>query len=98
LNIPMDPSEIEQSVLEATRAIENLNRVFAKREADLKQKGDPEALQQWTKAAQAMRDSGNIYITWARHYVRFSDPNVPSEEEDDFLSEGKVWDGTPSRP
>lgn len=94
----MDHPEIQQSLLEVTRAIENLNRVFDKRAADLRQGGDAEALQQWAKACQAMRDSGNIYITWARHYARLTDPNIPSEEEDDFLSEGKVWDGPPAGP
>ena len=85
-------------MIEVTRAIENLNRVFDKRAADLQQAGDADGLQQWTKACQAMRDSGNIYITWARHYARLSDPTAPSEEEDDFLNEGTVWDETPAGP
>ncbi|HEY5595603.1 MAG TPA: hypothetical protein VIL61_10690 [Nitrospiria bacterium] len=94
----MRHQEIEQSMIEVTRAIENLNRVFDKRAADLQQAGDADGLQQWTKACQAMRDSGNIYITWARHYARLSDPTAPSEEEDDFLNEGTVWDETPAGP
>ena len=94
----MHHQEIEQSVIEVTRAIENLNRVFEKRAADLQQAGDADGLRQWTKACQAMRDSGNIYITWARHYARSPDPTAPSEEEDDFLNEGTVWDETPAGP
>jgi len=88
--------EIEHSIDEVTRAIENLNRVFDKRASDLKQAGDADGLKQWTKACQAMRDSGNIYITWAQHYARLSDPTAPSEEEDDFLNEGTVWDKSPT--
>ncbi|MBI3597706.1 MAG: hypothetical protein HY203_11215 [Nitrospirae bacterium] len=94
----MDDQEIRKSIVEVTRAIENLNKAFEKRAADLKQAGDTEGLQQWTKACQAMRDSGNIYITWAQHYARLSDPTAPSEEEDGFLNEGAVWDETPSGP
>lgn len=94
----MDDQEIGKSIHEVTRAIENLNRAFEKRAAELQQAGDVDGLQQWTKACSAMLDSGNIYITWARHYARLSEPAGPSEEEDGFLNEGAVWDETPSGP
>jgi uncharacterized protein HemY len=94
----VDHQEIGKSILEVTRAIENLNRAFEKRADELRQAGDVEGLQQWTKACSAMRDSGNIYITWARHYARLSEPAGSSEEEDGFLNEGAVWDETPSGP
>ncbi|MBI3609493.1 MAG: hypothetical protein HY204_02180 [Nitrospirae bacterium] len=94
----MHHQEIEQSIMEVTRAIESLNRVFEKRADDLRKAGDADQLQQWTKACQAMRDSGNIYITWARHYARSSEPTAPSEEEDDFLNEGTVRDEPPAGP
>ena len=94
----MDHQEIRKSILEVTQAIENLNRVFEKRAAELRQAGDVDGLQQWTKACSAMRDSGNIYITWARHYARLSEPAGESEVEEGFLNEGAVWDETPSGP
>jgi len=94
----VDHQEIGKSILEVTRAIENLNRVFEKRADESRQAGDVDGLQQWTKACSAMRDSGNIYITWARHYARLSEPAGSSEEEDGFLNEGAVWDETPSGP
>jgi uncharacterized protein HemY len=94
----VDHQEIGKSILEVTRAIENLNRAFEKRADELRQAGDVDGLQQWTKACSAMRDSGNIYITWARHYVRLSEPAGASEEEDGFLNEGAVWDEAPSGP
>ncbi len=86
----MSLQEIEKSMLGVTRAIEILNRAFDSHATDLKQAGDADRLQQWMKACQAMRDSGNIYISWAQHYARLSDPTASSEEEDDFLSEGTV--------
>jgi uncharacterized protein HemY len=94
----VDHQEIRESIIEVTRAIENLNRAFEKRAADLRQAGDADGLQQWTKACSAMRDSGNIYITWARHYAKLSEPSGSSEEEGGFLDEGAVWDENPSGP
>ena len=88
--------EIQQSVLEVVRAIGNLNRAFAKRADELQKSGNMNELQQWTKAAQAMLDSGNIYLAWAKHYARSAGvkmtPEEPEEsEESDFLDEGTVW-------
>ena len=94
----MHHQEIQQSIIEVTRAIESLNRAFEKRAADLRQAGDADGLQQWIKACQAIRDSGNIYITWAQHYARSSEPTALSEEENDFLSEGTVRDETQAGP
>ena len=85
--------EIRQSIIEVSQAIENLNRAFEKRADELRQAGDTEALQQWMNACHAMRDSGNIYITWARHYAKSSEMAGSSgEAEDDFLNEGVVRD------
>ncbi len=85
--------EIQQSIMEVVRAIENLNRAFAKRADDLQKLGNANELQQWTKAAQAMRDSGNIYLAWAKHYARSAGAKMTPEEseESDFLDEGTVW-------
>jgi hypothetical protein len=88
----MDHQKIRKSIDEVTQAIENLNKVFEKRSIDLRDSGDVEGLKQWTKACQAMRDSGNIYITWARHYYGQTAETPGSSEEDDFLNEGAVWD------
>lgn len=85
--------EIQQSILEVVRAIENLNRAFVKRADDLQKLGNANELQQWTKAAQAMRDSGNIYLAWAKHYARSTGVKMAPEEseESDFLDEGTAW-------
>lgn len=62
--------EIQQSLIEVARAIERLNEAFEKRADLLSQAGDPQELHQWVKATHAMRDSGNIYLSWAKHYAR----------------------------
>jgi hypothetical protein len=86
--------EIQQSLAEIARAMENLNRAFEKRLEDLQKLGDADAdaLQQWLKATQAMRDSGNIYLTWAKHYARSASVNAAEDdpEDTDFLDEGSI--------
>jgi hypothetical protein len=74
--------EIQHSFQEVARAIDNLNRAFEKHAEYLRQAGDREQLQQWTKGVQAMRDSGQIYLTWADHYGRSSDHQEGESEED----------------
>lgn len=84
--------EIQQSISEVARAIESLNRAFAKHANSL-EGGDLQELEQWIKATQAMRDSGNIYLSWARHYARVPGAEGAAEEPDldDLLDEGGVW-------
>ena len=48
--------------------------------------------------AQAIRDSGNIYLNWARHYARSAGAGASSQDEDDadleaFLDEGSDLSG-----
>jgi len=85
--------EIQQSIVEVSRAIEKLNRAFEKRGDDLRQDGDANVLQQWIKATHAMRDSGNIYLSWAKHYARTAGTDVASDESDpdELLDEGGTW-------
>ena len=81
--------EIRQSITEVTRAIEHLNQAFEKRADNLRQGGNTQELQQWIKATQAMRDSGNIYLSWAKHYAGSAGGEAASDEaEVDTLEEG----------
>ena len=49
---------------------------------------DPELVTKLVKAADTMRDSGNLYITWARHFAALaagnSDASSEEDETDDF--------------
>lgn len=86
-------SEIEQAITRITQAIDNLNQAFDRHAGDLKEAGDPDGFQQWMTACQAMRDSGNIYLTWAQHYARKSGPPGASDDENEgFLNEGAMPD------
>lgn len=85
--------EIRQSVLDVALAIERLNQAFEKRVQALRQAGDDKELKQWLTATHAMRDSGNIYLSWAKHYARSAGTGVVAEESelDELLDEGSSW-------
>ena len=85
--------EIRQSVLAAALAIERLNQAFEKRADALRQEGDAKELTQWLTATHAMRDSGNIYLAWAKHYARSGGTDAAAEESepDELLDEGSSW-------
>ncbi len=42
---------------------------------------DSELADKLIKAADVMRDSGNMYVTWARHYAGLSEGNSEDVEE-----------------
>ena len=44
---------------------------------------DPELAQKLAKGADAMRDSGNIYLNWARHFASMSEGNAEAAEDED---------------
>jgi hypothetical protein len=85
--------EIQQSLLEVIRAMENLNRAFAKHADDLKKSGNTTELQQWMNAVYAMKDSGDIYLNWAKHYVRSAGVKIAPDrsEESDAFDEESTW-------
>jgi hypothetical protein len=44
---------------------------------------DSELADKLVKGADAMRDSGNIYLNWARHYVALSEGTPGASDEED---------------
>ena len=51
--------------------------------------GDPDVIKKLASGSDAMKDSGNIYLSWARHYVALSEGGAAEAEEgeedsDDF--------------
>ena len=83
--------EIEQSIHEASQAMERLLLSFERHIEGLEpSEANAEELQRLTKGIPAIRDSAGIYLTWARHYA-----NLLGEEEgearvdlDSYLAEG----------
>lgn len=49
---------------------------------------DPDLVEKLVKAADTMRDSGNLYLTWAKHYAALAKGNTDAlsdeDETDDF--------------
>ena len=50
--------------------------------------GDAEVVGKLFKGADAMKDSGNIYVSWARHFVKLSDGGAAEADEGEEDSEG----------
>lgn len=44
---------------------------------------DPELASKLIKGADAMRDSGNIYLSWAKHYADLSEGNSDASTDED---------------
>ena len=44
---------------------------------------DPDLAGKLMKGADAMRDSGNIYLSWARHFAAISEGNAEAADEGD---------------
>ena len=43
--------------------------------------GDPEVVTKLIMGADAMKDSANIYLSWAKHYVALSEGGASESEE-----------------
>jgi hypothetical protein len=44
---------------------------------------DPELVDKLIKAADTMRDSGNLYLTWAKHYAAVAKGNTDASSDED---------------
>lgn len=44
---------------------------------------DPELVGKLVKAADTMRDSGNLYLTWAKHYAALAEGNTDASSDED---------------
>lgn len=75
---------IRELIREITALMKHFPEALERRAGDLMATGkDPELASKLAKGADAMRDSGNIYLTWARHYAALSEGNPEAADEDD---------------
>jgi len=44
---------------------------------------DPELAEKLIKAADTMRDSGNLYLTWAKHFAALAEGNTDASSDED---------------
>jgi hypothetical protein len=79
----------EDNVLEGLlEEIKDLMRRFPqaleRRSAEIAATGkDPEVATKLRGGAEAMKDSGNIYVSWAKHYVSLASGNTDATSDED---------------
>ena len=75
---------IEELLREISGLISEYPRAIERRAAVIQATGkDPELVEKLIKAADTMRDSGNLYLTWARHYAALAEGNTDASSDED---------------
>ena len=75
---------IDELVREIAGLIHEYPKVLERRAADIHASGkDPDLAQTLVKAADTMRDSGNLYLTWAKHYASVAAGNTDATSDED---------------
>jgi hypothetical protein len=81
--------ESENNVLgslleEITELMVRFPKALERRSAEIAAAGkDPEVAAKLRSGAEAMKDSGNIYLSWAKHYVSLASGNTDATSEED---------------
>ncbi|HRI39394.1 MAG TPA: hypothetical protein PLO50_12640 [Nitrospira sp.] len=75
---------INELLREVTGLINEYPRAIERRAAVLDATGkDPDLVEKLVKAADTMRDSGNLYLTWAKHYAALAEGNTDASSDED---------------
>lgn len=75
---------IEELLREISSLISEYPKAIERRAAVIQATGkDPELVEKLVKAADTMRDSGNLYLTWARHYAALAEGNTDALSDED---------------
>jgi len=86
--MPGEDNIVRELISEISVLMGEFPRALERRAAELEAGGkDPELAGKLAKGADAMRDSGNIYLTWARHYAAMSEGNTDATDEEDDETE-----------
>ncbi|HZC67056.1 MAG TPA: hypothetical protein VE201_00415 [Nitrospirales bacterium] len=81
--------EIRRSVQEVQQALARVNRAFEDYVEDLRKKGTAASeVHQMAKNADTLKDSGHIYMSWARHYAGMGGDEASTEDIDE--DEGRI--------
>jgi hypothetical protein len=80
---------IDELIREISGLIHEYPKVLERRAVEIHASGkDPDLAQTLIKAADTMRDSGNLYLTWAKHYASVAagrtDATSNEDETEDF--------------
>ena len=75
---------IEELLREISGLIGEYPKAIERRAVGIQATGkDPELVEKLVKAADTMRDSGNLYLTWARHYAALAEGNTDASSDED---------------
>ena len=81
--------DIRRSVLEVEQALAHVNQAFEDYVEELKKKGSSASeVIQMAKNADALKDSGHIYMSWARHYAGMGGDEAATDDIDE--DEGRI--------
>lgn len=73
---------LAELMAEITSLLSDFSKALEHRAGEIQASGkDPELAEKLLKGADAMRDSGNIYLSWARHFVKLSEGNTDATDE-----------------
>lgn len=75
---------LDQLLHEITGLLVEYPKAIERRAAVIQATGkDPELAEKLVKAADTMRDSGNLYLTWAKHYAALAEGNTDASSDED---------------
>lgn len=75
---------IDELLQELSGLIGEYPKAIERRAAAIQATGkDSELVEKLVKAADTMRDSGNLYLTWARHYAALAEGNTDASSDED---------------
>ena len=75
---------IDELLKEISGLITAYPKAIERRAAMIQATGkDPDLVEKLVKAADTMRDSGNLYLTWAKHYAAMAKGNTDASSDED---------------
>ena len=86
---PMEQEDQEDNVLDEllrdiTGLLHEYPKALERHAAIIHASGkDPDLAEKLVKAADTMRDSGNLYITWAKHFAALAKGNTDASSDED---------------
>lgn len=76
--------QFAQLINDIVKQMRTLCEALEQRAEELRQSGkEPEVAKKLALGADTMRDSGNLYITWARHYAALAEGNPEASDQDE---------------
>jgi hypothetical protein len=75
-------SDLKQQVQALTEQMESFHHALETKAREIEiSGGDQEVVGKLINGSDAMKDSANIYLSWARHYVNLSDGGASEADE-----------------